>query len=59
MKQRKPKKTEYPQETRGSKVASEIRKRANSLNDTEREDLFKQGMQIIYGGTAKAPCARH
>ncbi len=59
MKSRKPKKPEYPQETRGSKLASEIRQRANSLNDAEREDLFKEGMQIIYGGTAKASLARH
>jgi hypothetical protein len=59
MKQSKPKKTEYPEETRGSKLAAEVRKQANSLTDTKRESLFKKGMQLIYGGTAKAACARH
>lgn len=51
---------DYPKETRGSKLAAEIRKEANSLSDSERENLFKRGMQIIYGaaGKAKAACAR-
>jgi len=55
----KPKKAEYPQVTAGGKLAAEIRKKANSLNEEEREELFKRGMQIIYGGTPKAPRARH
>lgn len=52
---------EYPKETRGSKLAAENRKEANSLTDQAREDLFKRGMQIIHGaaGKAKAACARH
>ena len=52
---------DYPKETRGSKMAREIRKEANSLNDDARDNLFTQGMQIIYGaaGKAKAACTRH
>lgn len=51
---------DYPKGTRGSKAAAEIRKEANSLSDAKREDLFKRGMQIIYGaaGKAKAACSR-
>ena len=49
---------DYPKETRGSKVAAEMRKEANSLTDDAREDLFKRGMQIIYGGNGKAKAAR-
>ena len=53
------KRIDYPKETQGSKLASEIRKKANMLNDTQRENLFKRGMQIIYGAGGKATRARH
>ena len=53
------KQIDYPKETQGSKLASEIRKKANTLNDTQRENLFKRGMQIIYGAAGKATRARH
>lgn len=59
MARRKRKSTEYPQETRGGKLSAEIRKKANSLRDDEREALFRRGMQVIYGGPAKAPRSRH
>jgi len=51
-------KLDYPKDTSGSKLAAEVRKKANSLGDTKRENLFKRGMQIIYGaaGKAKAAC---
>ena len=49
----------YPKETRGTKLAAEIRKEANALSDTRRENLFKRGMQIIYGAAGKATRARH
>lgn len=51
---------DYPKDTPGSKLAAEIRKKANSLGDNKRENLFKRGMQIIYGaaGKAKAACSR-
>jgi hypothetical protein len=40
----------YPDSTEGSRTARELREKANTLTETEREDLFQQGMQIIYGG---------
>ena len=60
MRQKSNKAAEYPKESRGSKIADENRKQANSLTDAERESLFKRGMQIIYGaaGKAKAACSR-
>jgi hypothetical protein len=53
------KQIDYPKETQGSKLASEIRKKANTLNDAQRENLFKRGMQIINGGAGKATRTRH
>ena len=44
------KKPHYPEETMGSRLAAEIRKRANKLTKEEREDLFKKAMQVYYGG---------
>jgi hypothetical protein len=32
------------------KMAKEIRSKANLMTDTEREDAFRHGMQLIYGG---------
>ena len=57
---RSEKRADYPKETRGSKLAAESRREANSLTDHKRESLFKRGMQIIYGaaGKAKAACSR-
>lgn len=51
----------YPEQTNGSEIAARIRKEANTLTDTEREELFRQGMQIIYGGggTKEAVRARY
>jgi hypothetical protein len=51
---------DYPKDTSGSKLAAETRKKANSLGDNKRENLFKRGMQIIYGaaGKPKATCPR-
>ena len=43
----------YPEETKGSKMAAKIRKEANSLTEQQREEYFKRGMQIIYGGNSK------
>ena len=44
------KKLDYPEETTGSRLAAEIRKRANKLTKEEREELFKKSMQVYYGG---------
>jgi hypothetical protein len=41
----------YPESTAGSKAAKRLRTEANKLSEQDREDLFKRGMQIIYGGT--------
>jgi len=41
----------YPIETKGSKLAAQLRSEANSLSDQQRADCFKLGMQLIYGGS--------
>ena len=41
----------YPKSTNGSKLAAEVRKKANGWSDEKRSALFNQGMQIIYGGS--------
>lgn len=41
---------EYPDETEGSRIAAEIRAECNKLTPEEREALFRQGMEKIYGG---------
>jgi hypothetical protein len=41
----------YPDTTAGAKAAKRVRTEANKLTERQREDLFKRGMQIIYGGT--------
>lgn len=48
----------YPDKTSGSEIAARIRKEANALTDKEREDLFRQGMQIIYGGNCAKEAVR-
>jgi len=34
------------------KAAKVIRGKANSMTDDQREDSFRRGMQLIYGGTS-------
>ena len=54
-----PKKTvDYPDQTPGSKLAAEARKAANSLSEEKRDELFKRGMQVIYGGSGDKETAR-
>jgi hypothetical protein len=50
-KSRHPKNFIYPDSTAGSKAARRVRAEANKLTEKEREELFKRGMQIVYGGT--------
>ena len=50
----KKKKLSYPDETEGSRMAAEIRRRANKLTPEQRREHFRKGMAIIYGG-AQAP----
>ena len=40
----------YPENTAGSKAAKKLRSETNKLSESERERLFRRGMQIIYGG---------
>ena len=40
----------YPVTTKGRETAARVRAEANRLSESERETLFKKGMQIIYGG---------
>lgn len=42
---------DYPVETDGSRLAHDVRTQANRLSETQRASLFKQGMQVIYGGS--------
>lgn len=41
---------DYPAESKGSQVAARVRSDANNLTESQREELFKKGMQLIYGG---------
>ena len=53
----KPKKTDAsPRETRtpGTIMAAEVRARANTLSDTERESLMAHAMRTIYGENSGA-----
>jgi hypothetical protein len=51
MKKKPRKALDYPDETQGSKLAAEIRKRANGLTAKQRAEYFRKGMAMIYGGT--------
>jgi hypothetical protein len=45
----------YPDETSGSKLAAEMRKKANNLNSEQKDRYFRKAMALIYGGNgAKA-----
>ena len=37
------------------KLANETRALANSMTDVQREDAFRHGMQLIYGGPRGIP----
>jgi hypothetical protein len=52
MKKRSAKKKplDYPDETEGSRMAAEIREKANKLTPEQREEYFRQAMQVYYGG---------
>ena len=41
---------DYPKVTHGSQVAARGRQKANKLSDAQREDYFRRGMVLIYGG---------
>jgi hypothetical protein len=48
----------YPEKTAGSKAAKKLRAETNKLSESKRENLFKRGMQIIYGGTRTEKAVR-
>ncbi|HEY3854067.1 MAG TPA: hypothetical protein VGO67_06715 [Verrucomicrobiae bacterium] len=48
----------YPDQTRGSKLAAEIRKKANGLSSKQRAEYFRKGMSIIYGGEGTKETSR-
>ena len=41
----------YPTSTAGGRLAKVARAQASNLSEADRSSLFKQGMQVIYGGT--------
>ena len=41
---------EYPATTHGSRVAARGRQKANKMSDAQREEYFRKGMVLIYGG---------
>jgi len=43
---------EYPDQTRGSRLAAQLREETNALSVKQRSELFQRGMQMIYGGVA-------
>ena len=49
----KRKKLDYPDETRGSRLAAKTRKLASKLTPEERRELFRRAMVRIYGGQPK------
>ena len=42
---------DYPVASKGNQLAARVRSATNQLSESQREELFKQGMQTIYGGT--------
>ena len=49
---------DYPDQTAGGKLAAEARTAANGLSESERDELFKRGMQVIDGGSGDKETAR-
>lgn len=49
----KRKKLDYPQETKGSRLAAKVRKLASKLTPEEEAKHFQRGMAKIYGGQPK------
>ena len=45
------KRIDYPEETDGSRLAAEIRRRCNKLTKEQRRKHFAQAMQVYYGST--------
>ena len=41
---------DYPRVTHGSQVTARGRQKANKMTDTQRDEYFRRGMVLIYGG---------
>jgi hypothetical protein len=54
----KKKPLDYPDETKGSRLASEIRQQTNKLTSEERRKYFQDAMAMIYGGEQATETAR-
>lgn len=47
------------QPTKGAAIVERNRAKLNALTDSQRDDLFNKGMQLIYGGgSSKAKVSR-
>ena len=44
---------DYPATTKGGEAAARVRAQANRLPESEREALFKKGMQVIGCGSVE------
>jgi len=50
MKTKSRKLLDYPDQTRWSKLAAEVRKKANGLSPEQRAEYYRKGMAMICGG---------
>ena len=48
----------YPDETNGSRLAVEARRKANALTAEQRREHFNKAMVLIYGGHKPKEAAR-
>jgi hypothetical protein len=55
----KPAATEQAWPTLGTKVARETRRKMSNLTDEQRDEYFRQGMVLAYGGELKEAGAGH
>jgi len=49
---------DYPDKTRGSEMARRIRTDANKLTASERTEIHRRAMQLIYAGTGNKETVR-
>jgi hypothetical protein len=49
---------DYPGQTRGSEAARRFRAKANKLTPSERAELHRRAMQLIYAGTGDKEAVR-
>jgi hypothetical protein len=52
-------KSDYPETTAGSRLASKARKLASKLRPEQRREHFNEAMTMIYGGAKAATVSRH